>query len=182
MKRIAELLLEAGFLKHLPRSGYQFLGTGRESVAEHVYITTFIAFVFSQLAPEVNAQRLITMCLVHDFPEARIGDLNYVQKQYVTGNESRALAQALEEIPFGPDICALIDEFNAGTTREARLARDADQLALIIDLKKLQDIGFRPPEAWLPHVENRLQTRLAKQVAHAILSEQWDGWWRKLFC
>ncbi len=182
MKRIAELILEAGFLKHLPRSGYQFLGTGRESVAEHVYTTTFIAFVLSRLAPQANAQRLITMCLVHDLPEARLGDLNYVQKQYVTGNEPKALADALEEIPFGPDITELINEFNAGTTLEARLAHDADQLALIVDLKSLHDIGFQPPQTWLPHVEKRLKTELAKQLANAVLSETRDGWWRKLFC
>jgi len=182
MKRIAELILEAGFLKHLPRSGYQFLGTGRESVAEHVYATTFIAFVLSFLDTQADACRLISMCLVHDLPEARTGDLNYVQKQYVQANESEALTDTLKDVPFGPTITELIDEFNAGNTLEAKLARDADQLALIIDLKSLQDIGYRPPDNWLPHVENRLQTRLAKQLAKAVLGAEWDGWWRKLFC
>ena len=91
MKRIVELIMEAGFLKHLPRSGYQFLGAGRESVAEHVYTTTFIAFVLSFLDTQVDARRLISMCLVHDLPEARTGDLNYVQKHYVQANETEAL-------------------------------------------------------------------------------------------
>ena len=182
MKRIAELILEAGFLKHLPRSGYQFLGAGSESVAEHVYTTTFIAFVFSFLDKQVDAHRLITMCLVHDLPESRIGDLNYVQKQYVQANESKAIADTLADIPFGPTIRELVDEFNAGNTLEAKLAHDADQLALIIDLKSLQDIGYRPPDTWLPHVENRLQTAVAKQLAKAVLGAERDGWWRKLFC
>jgi putative hydrolase of HD superfamily len=182
MKRIAELILEAGFLKHLPRSGYQFLGAGRESVAEHVYATTFIAFVFTFLDTQVDARRLICMCLVHDLPEARTGDLNYVQKQYVKTNESKAMADTLKDIPFASTISELIDEFNAGNTLEAKLARDADQLALIIDLKSLRDIGYRPPDNWLPHVENRLQTTLGKQLAKAVLGEERDGWWRKLFC
>jgi putative hydrolase of HD superfamily len=182
MKRIAELVLEAGFLKRLPRSGYQFLGAGRESVAEHVYTTTFIAFIFSFLDTQVDARRLISMCLVHDLPEARTGDLNYVQKHYVQAKESEALADTLKDIPFGPTITELIDEFNAGNTLEAKLARDADQLALIIDLKSLKDIGYRPPDNWLPHVEDRLQTTLAKQLAKAVLGAEWDGWWRKLFC
>ena len=182
MKRIAELILEAGFLKHLPRSGYQFLGTGRESVAEHVYTTTFIAFVLSHLVPQADASKLINMCLVHDLPEARLGDLNYVQKQYVDGNEPKAMADALQDIPFGDRIVELIEEFNEGVTLEAQLAHDADQLALIIDLKSLRDIGYQTPRNWLPHVEKRLRTETGKQLAQAVLGEQWDGWWRKLFC
>lgn len=182
MKRIAELIFEAGFLKHVPRSGYQFLGAGRESVAEHVYTATFIAFVFSLLEKRVDARRLINMCLVHDLPEARTGDLNYVQKQYLQPNESKAVADALEGIAFGSEIKELIDEFNAGDTLEARLARDADQLALIIDLKSLHDIGYRSPGGWFEHVESRLQTKLAKQLADTVLGAEGDSWWRKLFC
>jgi putative hydrolases of HD superfamily len=182
MKRIAELVVEAGFLKHLPRSGYHFLGAGRESVAEHVYTATFIAFVFSLLKPDVDGHRLITMCLVHDLPESRLGDLNYVQKQYLQGDEPKAIADALQDIPFSADIKALIDEFNAGRTEEAQLARDADQLALFMDLKSLRDIGYRTPESWMPHVQQRLKTRLAQRLAESLLSEPWDGWWQKLFC
>lgn len=182
MKRIAELIMEAAFLKHLPRSGYQFLGAGRESVAEHVYTTTFIAFLFSLLDSKVDAHRLISMCLVHDLPEARLGDLNYVQKQYLQPNESKVMADALQGIPFGPQIAELMNEFNAGNTLEARLARDADQLALMIDLKSLRDIGYQTPDTWLPHVEGRLQTELAKQLSEAVQGAQWDDWWRKLFC
>jgi putative hydrolase of HD superfamily len=182
MKRIAELLLEAGFLKHLPRSGYQFLGAGRESVAEHVYTTTFIAFVISLLDNRVDGQRLITMCLVHDLPEARLGDLNYVQKKYLQANEPKAMADALDGIPFGTKISELVDEFNAGETVEAQLAHDADQLSLLMDLKSLQDIGYQTPDNWITHVESRLTTALGKQLAGAILDTEWDGWWRKLFC
>lgn len=181
MKRIAELVFEASFLKKLPRSGYQFLGSGHESVAEHVYIATFIAFIFSQLNPEVDAQRLITMCLVHDLPETRLGDMNYVQKQYVETNEKQAIDDTLDQIPFGQNICTLIEEFNLGVSLEAKLAHDADQLALLIDLKTLKDIGYTPPQAWLPHVEKRLKTDLAKRLCKAVLSNTWDSWWRKLF-
>ena len=83
MKRIADLLFEARMLKEIPRSGLHFLGAGRESVAEHVYSTTFIAYVMSRLNPEVDGLKLISMCIVHDLAEARIGDLNSVQKAYV---------------------------------------------------------------------------------------------------
>src|SRR5512139_2153950 len=61
MKRIADLLFEARMLKEIPRSGFQFLGAGRESVAEHVYAAAFIAYVMTQLHPDVDALKLISM-------------------------------------------------------------------------------------------------------------------------
>jgi putative hydrolase of HD superfamily len=182
MKRIADLLFEACFLKNLPRSGYQYLGTGNESVAEHTYSATFIAFVMAQLEPKADAHRLISMCLVHDFPEARIGDLNYVQKRYLAKDEPKALQEALKDIPFGDRIEALTNEFEAGETLESQLAHDADQLALLIDLKSLKEIGYQTPDTWLPHVEKRLKTKLGRRLGEAVLQAEHDGWWRKLFC
>lgn len=182
MKRIAELLYEACFLKHIPRSGYQYLGTGQESVAEHVYGTIFIGFVLAQLEPEADAHRLTTMCLLHDLPEARTGDLNYVQKKYASADEVGAMADAFRELPFGKEMENIITEYIAGETLEAQLAHDADQLALMIDLKSLKDIGYQTPQTWLPHVIRRLRTPVGQQVAQALLKEDWDHWWQKLFC
>jgi putative hydrolase of HD superfamily len=182
MKSIAHLLFEAAFLKHVPRSGYQFLGAGRESVAEHVYCATFIAFIMSELEPHADARRLITMSLIHDLHEARTGDLNYVQKRYLQADESRATADSLKDLPFAVHINELVAEFAAGQTLEARLARDADQLALIIDLKSLHDLGYATPQTWLPHVQARLQTDLGKQLARAVMEAGRDEWWHKLFC
>ena len=181
MQRIADFILEACFLKHIPRSGYQYLGAGQESVAEHVYSTIMIAYVLAQLEPLAEVQRLISMCLMHDLCEARMGDLNYVQKRYVQADESRAAQDALQGLAFGPEIANLIDEFNTGRTLEAQLAHDADQLALAVDLKSLADIGYQTPQTWLPHVEKRLKTAVGKQLAKAVAATPWDGWWQKIF-
>jgi putative hydrolases of HD superfamily len=181
MKRIMEFMLEACFLKQIPRSGYQFLGAGRESVAEHVYATTMIAFIMSQLEPGADARRLMAMCLVHDLPEARMGDLNYVQKHYLNADESKALSDAVQDLPFRASIITLLDEFNAAETLEARLARDADQLALMVDLKALHDLGYQTPQSWLPHVKTRLQTEVGQKLADELMENHRDKWWMKLF-
>jgi len=181
MRPISHFIFEALFLKQIPRSGYQFLGAGRESVAEHVYAATLIAFVLSRLEPQADTERLLTLCLFHDLPEARIGDMNYVQKRYVQTDEKSALADALTDLPFRAEVEALLAEFNAGDTLEARLARDADQLALLVDLKSLRDIGYRSPQEWLPHVVQRLQTQTAKDLAQELLRTPRDQWWLRLF-
>lgn len=179
MKRIANLLFEAKMLKDIPRSGYHFLGSGKETVAEHSFMITFIAFVMAEMEPDVDASRLIRMCLIHDLPESRTGDMNYVQKKYVDVDEAKAVEDLIRHIPFGEAIRDLIDEFNASETREARLARDADQISFVLELKNLMDTGRKGPETWLPIVMNRLQTDTGKQIAESIVNTDWDEWWKK---
>ena len=177
MKDIVNLLFEANILKEIPRSGYHFLGAGQESVAEHTFSTAMIAFVMSKIEQDVDALKLISMCLIHDLPEARISDLNTVHKQYVKADESRAVRDTTKNLPFGGSMADLIHEFNAGRTREARLAYDADQLALILDLKSLADIGYQPPHKWLPHVLGRLKTETGKKIGQRIMQTNRDDWW-----
>lgn len=177
VKKIADFLFEAHMLTVLPRSGYAFLGSGRESVAEHVYMTTLICFVISRMEPEVDREKLITLALIHDLAEARTGDLNYVQKRYVQAMEGDAVTDMTAELFFGEEVRALVDEFNAFETREAMLARDADQLSFILALKKEKDLGNQGPEKWLPHILDRLRTKTGKALAESILASHWDAWW-----
>jgi putative hydrolase of HD superfamily len=177
MKKIADLLFEAKILKEVPRSGYHFLGAGQESVAEHSFCTTFIAYVMSQLEPEVDALKLISMCLIHDLPEARVGDLNTVHKQYITADESKALDDATRGLAFGRNLKGLMREYNEGLSKEARLAHDADQLALVLELKDLMDIGYQPPNSWIENVINRVSTKTGKKIAQAVMETKRDNWW-----
>ena len=177
MKEIAHLLFEAKILKEIPRSGYQFLGVGKESVAEHSFSVSFIAFVMAQMEPDVDALRLIAMCLVHDLPETKTGDLNYVQKKYVAADENKAMNEITRKLPFGTTLSDLIVEFNARESMESKLAHDADQLALILDLKTLSDIGYEPPKKWLPYALKRLKTKTGQNLAESIMKTEWDAWW-----
>jgi len=177
MRNIANLLFKAKILKEIPRSGYHYLGAGKESVAEHSFSISFIAFVMSQMEPNVDALKLIAMCLVHDLPEAKTGDLNYVQKKYVTADENKAVEDITRDLPFGSSLADLLYEFNSGQSVEAKLARDADQLALILDLKALSDIGYDPPKKWLPFALKRLETKTGQDLAESIMKTEWDAWW-----
>jgi putative hydrolase of HD superfamily len=177
MKDIVNLLFEAKMLKEIPRSGFHFLGAGKESIAEHTFSTSFIAYVLTQLDPEIDALKLISMCLVHDLAEARTGDLNTVNKTYVTADEAKALEDTTRCLPFGSSITSLIKEFNENDSIEAQLAHDADQLALILELKYLSDIGYAPPDRWLPHVLKRIQTKEEKKIAQSMMETHRDEWW-----
>jgi putative hydrolase of HD superfamily len=181
MDRTAEFLFETMLLKRVHRTGYQFLGPGDESVAEHPFAVMCIAWTLARLTPAADTGRLLAMCLVHDMPEARMGDLNSVQKQYVAADERRAVKHMTRDLPFGADIRELIDEFNTGASLEARLAKDADQLAFLLDLKSLSDMGYAAPDKWAGHVSRRLRTDAGMELAESISSTEWDSWWLKLF-
>lgn len=179
MKAVANFLFEAGMLKNIPRSGYHFLGLGGESVAEHSFIITMTAFVMASMVPEADFRKTVTMCLVHDLPEARTGDINYLQKKYVTADEKKAVDHMCMNLPFGDSIRELIDEFNTGETIEARLARDADQIAFLLDLKSIRDVSGETPEKWIKTVMERLKTETGRKIAEAVMAGRWDDWWLK---
>jgi len=177
MKNIANFLFEAGMLKRTPRSGFQFLGSGAESVAEHIFRTTYIGYALGKLAKGVDVDRMIKMCLFHDLPEARTGDLNYVNKKYVEAKEEKAINDLAQTLPFGNEIRELIHEFNEGRTEEARLARDADQIEMILALKEYKDVGNQHADEWLGFSLKRLQTDAARELAKVILETDSSLWW-----
>jgi putative hydrolase of HD superfamily len=142
---------------------------------------TFVAFVMGKLDADVDLAKLLSMCLLHDLPEARTGDLNAVQKKYVQSDENLAISELADTLPFGKEYDALMAEFNRRESRESRLAHDADQIAFLLDLKALADIGYETPDKWIDHVKERIQTDIGKKTTNAILDTKWDGWWLRDF-
>jgi len=179
MKDIANFLFEVGMLQKTPRSGYQFLGSGCESVAEHILRTIYIGYTLCQLDRQADEHRVLKICLVHDLPEARTGDMNYVNKKYVAVNEKKAVEELTETLFFGDDIASAIYEFNEKKTREARIAHDADQLALIIQLKEYGDLGNKYSQEWISFALKRLCTENAKKLVESILKTDSSAWWFK---
>jgi len=177
MKALVNFLFETGMLKKTPRSGFQFLGSGKESVAEHSFRTAVIAYALSSREEKADPHKAVLMCLFHDLHEARTGDLNYVNKRYVKADEEGAVRDFAEKVPFGKDLIELTREFNAGETLEARISKDADQLDLILSLKEQQDIGNPHAKDWLTYALQRLQTKTAKKLAEQILVTESTDWW-----
>jgi putative hydrolase of HD superfamily len=177
MKNIAHFFFELGMLKRTPRSGFQFLGSGAETVAEHIFRATLIGYTLAQLDGQADPGRVVLLCLFHDVPEARTGDLNYVNKKYVRADEARAVEDLARTLPFGDDYRSLHAEFTARQSREARLAHDADQLEMILALKEHKDLGNRYADEWFPFSLHRLQTDVAKSLAETIWTTDSSRWW-----
>ena len=174
---IIDFLFEVGILSKTPRSWVYFLGSGKQSVAEHLNRVTYIGFVLAKMIPEADEGKILKMCLFHDLAEARTSDLNYVHQQYVTANEEKALSDIANAVPFGQEIKELVNERNKAETLEGKIARDADQLEFLLSLKEQHDTGNTRAETWIPSLLKRLKTEEAKQLAETIIATKSDEWW-----
>jgi len=177
MKHLANFFFEAGMLKRTPRTGFQFLGSGAESVAEHSFRATLIGYTLARLDGCVDVGKVLQMCLFHDISEARTGDLNYVNKKYVQVDEKKAVDDLARTLPFGDDYRALLEEFIAAESDEARIAHDADQIEMILALKEHKDLGNRYADEWYPFSVRRLRTETARRLAETIWATDSSRWW-----
>lgn len=177
-KQIVNFLFEVGILAKTPRSGFYFLGSGEQSVAEHINRVTLIEYTLCKMAKaRVDKAKVVKMCLFHDLAEARTSDLNYVHQKYAQADENKALSDLAATLPFGEEIKTIVDERNAGETPEAKIAKDADQLELILSLKEQADTGNSRADSWLPSVLKRLKTSEAKRLGGIITKTPSDDWW-----
>ncbi|WP_461208398.1 HD domain-containing protein [Desulfocurvus sp. DL9XJH121] len=178
LKRLADFLFEAGMLRKTPRTGYQFLGTGQENVAEHSFRTAVIGYVLAEMAG-ADVSRTTLLCLFHDLHEARTADFNYVNKLYNSSNRTKALEDATKGTGLGGAILSMWDELEDVETLEAALAQDADQIDLILNLKEQSDLGNKYADKWIEGAMPRLRTPEGKTLAGQILVTDHTDWWYK---
>ncbi len=176
MKRLADFLFEVGMLRKTPRTGYQFLGTGQENVAEHSFRTAVIGWVLAEMAG-ADASRTALMCLFHDLHEARTGDFNYVNRAYNASERTRALRDAAAGTGLSGALLGMWRELEGVESPEAALAQDADQIDLILNLKEQLDLGNRYAGKWMESALERLRTDQGKALAAQVSVTDHTDWW-----
>lgn len=174
--RLADLAYEFCMLKQTPRSGFAFLGSGKESVAEHSFGAAAIGFMLAELAG-ADAGKTALLCLTHDLHEAATGDFNYVNHRYDSCDAEAAIADAGKGTGLEPLLSVLYAEFKAKSTQEAKLATDADQLDLICALRREQAHGNPFAGEWLKSAVKRVKTDIGRKLCEALLQTDPDNWW-----
>ena len=79
-EKLIETLAVAERLKDATRHCYTSRGR-RESVAEHSWRITLMAYLVSDEFPEANLEKLMKMCLIHDLGEAFTGTYQPLKSQ-----------------------------------------------------------------------------------------------------
>lgn len=132
---ILTFLRDAERLKTVRRSGWTSEGK-QESVAEHSWRLCLMAMVLYGSDERVDLGRLLRICVVHDLGEAIGGDIPAPEQ----GDTSKAaqeradLLVILESLPAASraGVLALWDDYEAGGSPEARLAKGLDKLETIL--------------------------------------------------
>ncbi len=123
-------------LKDTERSGWTSTGR-RDTVASHTWRVCLMALTLHPVFPETDLARLLQICILHDLGEAIHGDIP-APDQLDRGDKSTAeradLVKFLSPLPepLRAEFVRLWDEYEAGSTPEARLAKALDKLETII--------------------------------------------------
>ena len=176
-------LIELQRLKGLERTGWMLRGiqAGAESVAAHSYGVAVAAMLLADeliaRGVEVDMERVLRMALLHDWAEARVGDMPRTASLYFGGDARRRA----ESAAFSDIVCelrgrgldekyrALHDDYEERESLEARLVKAADVIDLLVQVLAFERAGVRGlDEFWevVEEVEFRLEG-----VAEEIVSE-----------
>ena len=133
-RTLLEILHVAERLKDTTRHCYTS-GGRRESVAEHSWRISLMAYLIGDWFPEADMNKVFKMCLIHDLGECFIGDIPTFDKTVADELEEEqqlnAWVQTLPE-PIRSEWTALFAEMNARTTLEAKIYKAMDNLEAVI--------------------------------------------------
>ncbi len=136
-KATANLLFEISSLRKVARAHRAVLLSDdlSDNISSHSFLVTWISYI---LAKHENADitKVLLMALVHDVPEARTGDLAWINKRYVKAFEDEAIAGIFHEELELNEFVELSHEYHERKTLEAQVVKDADRIAQIISLKE----------------------------------------------
>ena len=177
LKPIANFLYEVGMLNKTPRSGFQFLGSGDQSVSEHSFRTAIISYVLGTMDGTVDVGKMLKEALFHDLGEARVSDLNHTHQKYNERRQLEAVHDVAATLPFGEEIARIYEEHENRTTKESVLVKDADTLEWIISLKEQVDVGNERAVVWIDYARKKLKTDRARQLAEDIMNTDSNEWW-----
>lgn len=137
------------------------VGGVTETVAAHSWRLAVLALLILPEFPEIDGNKLIHMCLIHDFGEAITGDIPSFLKtdkhEQTEGDAVNALLSTLPE-PQRGSLSALFAEMDAQVSAEARLYKALDKLEAVVQHNE-SDIS-----TWLP-LEYELQQTYAAENA-----------------
>ena len=110
-------------------------GGRHESVAEHSWRITLMAYWIKDEFPQADMDKVIRMCLIHDLGEAFTGDIpSFLKTAADEDREETLLANWVSSLPepYRQEMAALYEEMKARQTLEARIFKALDNLEAVI--------------------------------------------------
>ncbi|WNG43321.1 HD domain-containing protein [Archangium minus] len=168
---LIEAYFELNHLKQLFRQGWLRVGLSRErceSVAEHSFgVALLCLFLADSYFPEADATKVVRIALLHDLGEAYVGDItphDKVSREEKLQRERDAVERILAKLPRGAEYLALWEEYEHGTSFEARLVRQVDRLEMGLQATIYEHQGAGDLSQFFASVHKALETPELKAV------------------
>ena len=127
---------------------HSWTSSGRaESVAEHSWRLAVMALLCADEFPKLDINKVIKMCLIHDFGEALTGDVpSFWKTDEHEEEEQRAIESLLGRLPeqLRSELGALFAEMEAKETQEAKLYKALDNMEAVVSHNEA------PISTWIP--------------------------------
>ncbi len=133
-REVLEILKVAERLKDTTRHCYTSKGR-HESVAEHSWMMTLMGYLIKSEFPEVDMNKVMQMCLIHDLGECFTGDIPSFDKTPEDEvKEEQLLSAWVESLPadISGEMKALYAEMEARETLEAKVYKSLDNLEALV--------------------------------------------------
>ena len=189
IKKVTNFLYEVGSLRMIPRGHRQSLGIDdvADNIASHSHRVSVIGYLLAKMEG-ANPDRVALMCILHDVPETRSGDQNWIHKRYVSVDE-RKIAEDQYSGNIFSDFLKIHDEYNKRESIESKVAKDADMIDQLLLLKEYEWRGHKEATVWINgkgkstgHKDrNKLSTESAKILLDNILNTNPGEWWENCY-
>ena len=159
-RKLIDTLILAEKLKDTMRHCYTKNGR-RESVAEHCWMASLMAYFMKDEFPEVDMDKVIRMILIHDLGECFTGDIPVFNKTAKDEEkEKEALYQWVRTLPeiYAEEMISLYEEMEKRETVEAKIFKAIDGMEAVLQ-HNISDIA-----TWLPNEYELNQTYAVDKV------------------
>ncbi len=145
-------------LKNVLRAGWVRAGIeSPESVAAHSWGMSMLAL---KLAPkELDLARVLSLCIVHDIPEVRVGDLTPHDD---TSTKAEDELNAMTEM--APEWVGLFEEYERGKTPEAKFVKQLDKLDMALQAEIYQSEFDIPLNEFIESARLRIGDEVLKNL------------------
>ena len=160
-RTLLEALSVAERLKDATRHCYTKNGR-HESVAEHSWMMTLMAFFMRDEFPEADMDKVIRMCIIHDLGEAFTGDIPTFEKTEANEHtEEELLSGWVGSLPesYSEEMTALYAEMAERKTVEAKIYKAIDGLEALVQ-HNISDLS-----TWIPREYELNKTYADDKVA-----------------
>ena len=158
-----------------------YTSTGRhESVAEHSWRISLMAMLLTPEFPELDMNKVIRMCLIHDLGEAFTGDIPAFDKtDDDTEREDRLFDEWVATLPeeTRAEFQSLLAEMEALETPEAKLYKALDKMEAVIQHNESDISTWLPLEYDLQLVYGAENVRFSPYMT--ALKAEIDEWTRR---